>query len=235
MPVFQLLTIVMFTVGGFSLGIFASLYMSPFVLRYAFFAKKIGTWNDVSIYSAADADLPGKNPNVFVAGFSFGKGPMRASIFVAEGASKFLSKQDLEAVFAHELSHLECRHLTKRVVSGVATFVSASFLTALTLIGLQWSGYTEIGGILSVLSGVAPAVLTWMAIRQMIWNQEFEADTHAIVRYGVSPEALVSALTTFQRFIGGNTHPLVSARIEACRKMIRTRVDRPIEISRMAA
>jgi CBS domain containing-hemolysin-like protein len=80
MPVFQLLTIVMFTVGGFSLGIFASLYMSPFVLRYAFFAKKIGTLNDVSIYSATNIDaLIGPFPKLKPATNTFGFLPGRSA------------------------------------------------------------------------------------------------------------------------------------------------------------
>lgn len=221
-PIFQLLSVVMLTVGGLTLGVLSSLLISPVILRYAFFAKKIGDWNGVAVYSAADADLPGRLPNVFVSGFSFGFGPLKPAIFVAEGAVRVLSREALLAVFAHEFSHLDCRHLLKRVLTGVSTFVLASFLTAATLIGLHWSGYSEIGGAFSVVSGVVPAVLTWMTIRQLLWRQEFEADANAIARHGVKPEALISALETLQRAIGGAAHPLVAARIDACRAKIMT-------------
>jgi Zn-dependent protease with chaperone function len=220
MPVFQLLTVVLATVAGFSAGVFASLLVSPLVLRFAFFATPLGEWNGIAVHSAADEDLPGHAPNVFVAGFSFGIGALRPAIFVSEGAIRALSRDSLVAVFAHEISHLECRHLAKRVVAGVASFLAASFLTAIMLIGLHWSGYAEIGGIFSAISGVVPAVLTWMTIRQMIWRQELEADRNAIARHGVAPEALFSALETLQRAIGGNPHPLVAARMEACRSRI---------------
>lgn len=219
-PVIQLLTVVMLTVGGLSAGVLSSLLVSPVVLRHAFFAKKIGEWNGVAVYSAADADLPGRLPNVFVAGFSFGFGPLKPAIFVAEGAARVLSNDALLAVFAHELSHLDCHHLFKRVITGVSTFVLASFLTAAALIGLHWSGYSEIGGVFSVVSGVLPALLTWMTIRQLLWRQEFEADANAISRHGIAPEALIQALETLQRAIGGQAHPLVAARIEACRGKI---------------
>jgi Zn-dependent protease with chaperone function len=220
MPVFQLLTVVLLTVGGLSLGVFTSLLVSPVVLRYAFFAKRIGEWNGIGVFTAADEDLPGGIPNVFVSGFNFGPGLLRPAIFVAEGAIRVLPQPALRAVFAHEFSHLECHHLFKRVVTGVSTFVLASFLTAIMLIGLHWSGYTEIGGAFSAVSGILPAVITWMAIRQLLWHQEFEADLNAIERHGVPPEALVLALETLQRAIGGETHPLVAERIAACRAKI---------------
>lgn len=219
-PVLQLLSVVLLTIGGLSAGVFASLLVSPVVLRHAFFATPLGDWDGVSVYSAADEDLPGHAPNVFVAGFSFGIGPFRPAIFIAEGAIRVLSRPSLEAVFAHEFSHLERAHLAKRLVAGVTTFVTTSFLTAVSLIGLHWSGYAEIGGIFSAISGVVPAVLTWMTIRQLIWRQELEADRNALDRHGVAPEALLSALESLQRAIGGEPHPLVASRMEACRSRI---------------
>ena len=220
-PVAQLLVVVLSTVGGFSTGVFASLFVSPAVLRRAFFASPVGEWEGIAVYSARDVDLPGRVPNIFVSGFSFGFGPFRPAIFVAEGAIRILSKDALHAVFAHELSHLECGHLSRRVRVGVATFVGASFLTAVTLIGAQWSGYTELGGAFSVVSGILPAALTWMSIRQLLSAQEFEADENAIHHHGVAPESLVAALETLQRAIGGEPHPLVAARISAARAMAR--------------
>jgi Zn-dependent protease with chaperone function len=224
LPVFQLLSVVLLTVAGLCGGVLASLFVSPLILRHAFFAKKVGDWNGIAIYSAADDDLPGRHPNVFVSGFSFGIGPLRPSIFVAEGAARALSKEALLAVFAHEFSHLECRHLMKRVITGISTFVGASFLTAVTLIGLHWSGYTEIGGTFSAISGILPAILTWMAVRQLLWNQELEADANAVTNHAVDPETLVLALETLGRVIGGRTHPLVEARLAVLRAQFQTDV-----------
>jgi Zn-dependent protease with chaperone function len=230
-PVFQLLAIVLLTVGGLSLGVMASLFVSPLVLRHAFFAKRIGEWNGVAVYAAADEDLPGRLPNILVAGFSRGFGPFKPAIFVAEGAIQVLSQDALRAVFAHEFSHLECRHLSKRVLTGVSTFVAGSFLTAIALIGLHWSGYTEIGGFFSALSGILPALLTWLTIRQLLWRQEFEADENAIERHGVAPEALLIALETLQRAIGIDPHPLVAARMEACRARITAKPDTALPLA----
>ncbi len=216
-PILQLLIVLVSTVGGFSAGVLASLFASPFVLRHAFFATPIGEWQGTMVYSAADEDLPGRLPNIFVAGFSFGVGIFRPAIFVAEGAIRILPKDALEAVFAHELSHLACRHLWKRLVVGVSTFLIASFLTSVALIGLHWSGYTEIGGFFSLIAGILPAALTWMTMRQMIWNQECEADRHAMDEYGVGPAQLLSALEILQRAMGGEPHPLVAERMGVCR------------------
>ncbi|MBS1962766.1 MAG: M48 family metalloprotease [Bdellovibrionales bacterium] len=219
-PVLQLLVVVLSTVAGFAAGASASLFASPLVLRHAFFARPIGEWNGIRLFAAADADLPGGAPNVFVSGFSFGFGPFRPAIFVAEGAARILPRPALEAVLAHEYSHLACRHLGKRVFAGITTFVAASFFTSIALIGLHWSGYTEFGGFLSLLSGVIPAALTWMTVRRLLWDQEFEADAHAMDRLGVSPGRLLEALETLQRAIGGEPHPLVAERMSVARARI---------------
>jgi Zn-dependent protease with chaperone function len=220
LPILQLIIVLVSTVSGFSIGVLSSLFVSPFVLRHAFFAKLIGEWNGTTVYSAADEDLPGRLPNIFVAGFSFGIGPFKPAVFIAEGAVRILSKETLEAVFAHELAHLDCRHLWKRLVVGVGTFLVASFLTSVALIGLHWSGYTEIGGFFSLIAGILPATLTWMTMRQMMWNQEFEADRHALDHYGIDPAYLLQALRTLQRSIGGEPHPLVAERMAECEKRI---------------
>ncbi len=219
-PIFQLGTVLLFTVTGFAAGVFASVGASPWVLRYAFFATRIGEWSGVAVYSARDEDLPGRLPNVFVAGFARAWGPFRPVIFVAEGALRALKQDSLEAVFAHELSHLDCRHLSRRLFRAVGVFLLASFLTSITLIGLHWSGYTGMGGAFSVVAGILPALLTWMAIGQMGWEQEFEADEAALRNYGVAPEALLSALIAMQKAIGGEAHPLVSARMDSLRQKI---------------
>lgn len=220
-PVLKLLAILSFTVGGFSTGVFMSLMISPLILRYAFFAKKIGTWSGVDVYSAADADLPGKNANIFISGFSFGIGPIKPTIFVAEGAARVLSRTALEAVFAHEMSHLECQHLLKRAGSGIGAFLIASLLTAFTLIGLHWSGYTEMSSFFSLVAGVIPALLTWLTIRKMAWSQELEADAHALLRFNIAPESLIEALGVLQksadRIHGTEVHPLVAERLEILR------------------
>lgn len=216
-PIFKLVTILTFTISGFSFGVFLSLFISPLILRFAFFAKRIGNWNGVDVYSAADADLPGKTANVFISGFSFGYGPFKPTIFVAEGAAQILSRSALEAVFAHELSHLQCQHLLKRTFRGIGAFLLASVFTAITLVGLQWSGYAELGGFFSLISGVIPAVLTWLTIRKMAWSQEIEADSHALKHFEIAPESLIEALRTLQgaavRVSGADIHPLVAERL----------------------
>ncbi len=220
-PVLKLIIMLSATLGGFSAGIFTSLLISPLILRYAFFAKRVGVWQGVDVYRAADVDLPGRTANVFVSGFSFGIGPLKPTIFVAEGAARVLSRSALEAVFAHELSHLQCQHLLKRALHGVAAFLVASILTAITLIGMHWSGYSEIGGAFSLVAGIIPAALTWLTIRKLAWSQELEADAHALAVFAVKPESLIEALQTLQTAISRHSpmavHPLVTERLNILR------------------
>ncbi|MBC7385071.1 MAG: M48 family metalloprotease [Cryobacterium sp.] len=216
-PAFKLAFVLVGILGGFSGGVFLSLLVSPFTLRHAFFARAIGEWNGVSLYAAADSDLPGKLPNVFVSGFSFGRGIFRPVIFASEGALKLLAPSALEAVFAHELSHLNQNHLLKRMLRAIGTFIVASVLTAATLIGMHWSGYANLGGAFSLVAGIIPALLTWMTMRQLLWDQEFEADETAMKIFQIKATSLLEALTTLQaaieRSTGSKAHPLVSERI----------------------
>jgi len=217
-PALKLFSILAFTIGGFSTGVFFSIAVSPMILRYAFFAKKVGRWNNVDVYRAADEDLPGKTANVFIAGFSFGIGPLKPAIFVAESATRILSRTAMEAVFAHEMSHLRCQHLLKRTLKGIGAFLVGSLLTSVTLLGLHWSGYTELGGFFSIIAGIVPAALTWLTIRSLAWDQELEADAYALTHFNILPESLLEALRVLQKAATGTrrveTHPLVAARIE---------------------
>lgn len=213
-PILKLGAVILSTLIGFSSGVAMSFYVSPFVLRYAFFAKRIGEWKGVPVFAAEDADLPGKIPNVFVAGFRPAIGPFRPSIFASRTVFALLDPEALEAVFAHEVSHLELNHARKRLITGISTFISASLFTSAVLIGIQWSGYAKIGGILSIFAGLVPAALTWLSIRNLVWKQEIEADTNATRIHGVLPEHLHAALLRLQTRIGGNPHPLVITRME---------------------
>jgi Zn-dependent protease with chaperone function len=226
-PFLKLTAVVLSTLSGFAIGVAASFYVSPFVLRHAFFAVPIGNWKGISVYACDEADLPGKVPNIFIAGFRRGIGPFRPAIFASQSALGMLRRPALEAVFAHELSHLRLGHLRKRLGTAMMTFVAASVLTSAVLLGMQWTGYTTINGLLSVFGGLVPAALTWMSMKNLLWVQEFEADENAIRAYGAEPQALLEALTTLQKAIGGTTHPLVEARMEKLRARIEANGTRP--------
>jgi Zn-dependent protease with chaperone function len=219
-PFLKLTSVVLSTLCGFAAGVGASFYVSPFVLRHAFFAVPIGNWKGISVYACEEADLPGKAPNIFIAGFRRGVGPFRPAIFASRTALSLLERPALEAVFAHELSHLRLGHLRKRLGTAMTTFVTASVLTSAVLLGMQWTGYTAVNGLLSILGGIVPAVLTWMSMKNLLWSQEFEADENAIRVFGAEPGALLEALTSLQTAIGGRTHPLVEARMEKLRALV---------------
>jgi Zn-dependent protease with chaperone function len=218
--IWKIATVISTTLGGLCAGVAASFYVSPVVLRYAFFAERVGEWHGANVYACDAADLPGGMPNVFVAGFRRGIGPFRPAIFASRESFRILGRDALEAVFAHEMSHLSRSHLRKRLLAGMATFLVASVLTSAMLLGAEWSGYTSIGGGLATLAGILPAALTWLTMRNMTWTQELEADEGAIRIYGASPGALLSALERLQAEIGGETHPLVSARMRMLKSFI---------------
>jgi Zn-dependent protease with chaperone function len=223
-PFLKLTAVVLSTLCGFAGGVALSFYISPFILRHAFFAERIGQWNGISVHVCDESDLPGNAPNIFIAGFRRGMGPFRPTIFASRSAFRILGRDALEAVFAHEISHLKLGHLRKRLGTALATFTGASVLTSALLLGMQWSGYAAINGVLSVLGGLIPAVLTWMSMRNLLWTQEFEADENAIQAYGAEPGALLDALLSLQTAIGGRLHPLVEARMTKLRARIENSV-----------
>jgi len=144
---------------------------------------------------AADADLP--MPRVAVMqspvpnAFATGRSPSHAVVAVTDSITRLLTRDELEAVLAHELSHVKNRD--------VRTLTIASFVAMMAFILMRNWFFLAIGGrrdspwILVVIVSVVVWVISTLLIRMLSRYREFAADRGSAYITG-NPRALMSAL-----------------------------------------
>ncbi|VXD23004.1 M48 family metalloprotease [Planktothrix paucivesiculata] len=180
--------------------------------------------------------------------FATGRNPKNAAVAVTEGIIKLLPEDELEAVIAHELSHVQNRDtLTQAVAATIAGAISglAQFASYSMWFGGSRNrngGGNPIGLLLTIILAPMAATVIQLAISR---TREFSADARAAKLTG-NPKALARALqrldaTARQIPIEGNpafeallimnsfsgqtmaslfsTHPPTEARIQALLKL----------------
>ncbi len=189
--------------------------------------------------------VPGSNANAFATG----RDPENAAVAVTEGILNILPKEELEAVLAHELTHIINRDTLTQAVS--ATVAGAiSFLAQMLSYSLWFGGNSRdgdrganpLGMLLTVTLAPLAASVIQLAISR---TREFSADAGAAKLTG-NPRALARALQRLDstarqmpmqanpafeplliinplsgEFLGNlfRTHPSTEARIEALLKI----------------
>lgn len=145
---------------------------------------------------AQQADLP--KPTVAVAdtrtpnAFATGRSQDSATVCVTTGIMNTLTREELEGVLAHELTHVKNRD--------VAVMTIASFLSSLAFLIVEWgwlfAGGDDEGGapvIVAVLVSLVVGVVSFLLVRVLSRYREFAADRGGAVITG-RPSALASAL-----------------------------------------
>ncbi len=127
--------------------------------------------------------------------FATGRSPRHAAVAVTSGILEVLTRQELEGVLAHELSHVRNRDI---LIGTVAATIAAalSFLTRMAF----WGGLGgdrrdsgplgAIAGIIAIIVAPLAAMIIQMAISR---SREYQADRSGAEMTG-SPLALASAL-----------------------------------------
>jgi heat shock protein HtpX len=145
------------------------------------------------------AVIPTDVPNAFATG----RNPKHAAVAVTEGLWRRLDPQEVEAVLAHELSHVANRDV---LIMTLASFFAmlAAFLTRVGLYGGMFGGgYSNrrdsngnngvpIWLIIFAVS-VITYVISWILIRTISRYREYAADRGSALMTG-APENLMSAL-----------------------------------------
>ncbi|HZR94269.1 MAG TPA: zinc metalloprotease HtpX [Gaiellaceae bacterium] len=145
------------------------------------------------------AVIPTDVPNAFATG----RNPKHAAVAVTEGLWRRLEPQEVEAVLAHELSHVANRDV---LIMTLASFFAmlAAFLTRIGLYGGMFGGFgggdrrdNNQGGlpiwlVIFVVSVVTYAV-SYILIRTISRYREYAADRGSALMTG-APENLMSAL-----------------------------------------
>jgi len=128
--------------------------------------------------------------------FATGRNPNNAVVAVTTGLLNSLSQRELEAVLAHELSHVKHRDM----LTGTIAATAAGAITMLASMG-RWAmilggrndddeGGGGIGGLLMLLLAPLAATLIQLMISR---SMEYKADTEAAKITG-RPQDLISAL-----------------------------------------
>lgn len=198
----------------------------------------------------ANLPMPGVYivPNPAANAFATGRDPEHAAVAVTEGILNILPEDELEAVIAHELSHVANRDtLTQAVAATVAGAIS--YLAQIASYAVWFSGGSRdreganpLGLLLTVILAPLAATVIQLAISR---TREFSADAGAAQLTG-NPRALASALKRLEanargipmagnpafepllimnsfkgQFLGNlfSTHPSTDARVEALLKL----------------
>ncbi len=145
--------------------------------------------------------------------FATGRDPAHAAVAVTEGIINLLSPDELEAVIAHELTHVKNRDtLTQAVAATIAGAIS--YLAQMLQYSLWFSGGSRddrqgggnpLGMILAIFLAPVAATVIQMGISR---TREFAADAGSAELTG-NPRALASALQRLetgsqQMSLGGN-------------------------------
>ena len=188
--------------------------------------------------------MPGEQINAFASG----RNPQNSVIAITDGALKKLSKQELEGVIGHELSHIanyDIRFMTlTAVLVGMIAIISEIFLRSLWFSGRGREGRSK-GNAILMLIGIALAILAPIAVMlvqlAISRKREFAADASS-VKFIRTPTGLVNALkkiktdnselkvskaiaplfisNPFKKISGlTSTHPPIEKRIEILERM----------------
>ena len=148
--------------------------------------------------------------------FASGRDPQHAVIAVTQGALDKLSKQELEGVLAHELSHIanyDIRFMTlTAVLVGMIAIISEIFLRSLFFSSITGSRDRESSNGVMMIIGIALAILApiIVALVQLAISRkrEYAADSSA-VKFMRTPTGLMGAL----KKINGNSEMKMSGAV----------------------
>lgn len=174
---------------------FSAWYYSDKCALAAYGAKPVTATQLPKLYSMVErlcqrADLP--VPAVYTIAtpaanaFATGRDPEHAAIAFTEGILNLLSDDELEAVIAHELSHIQNRDTLTQAVA--ATLAGA--ISLLAIVGGGRSNRNPLGLILTAIFASIAATIIQLAISR---TREFSADTSAAKLTG-NPRAVANAL-----------------------------------------
>ncbi|MCD4840976.1 MAG: zinc metalloprotease HtpX [Methanosarcinales archaeon] len=193
------MNIMLIFIGGF---MFLQYFMSDKLVLWSMGAKIVSESEQPKLHETITklcmiADLP--KPKVAVVdspmpnAFATGRSPTKSVVAVTTGIMKTLNQGELEAVLAHELSHVKNRDVMVMTIAGFLSTV-AFFLVRYLLFFGGGQRSRESGGIMAAwLVSVLVWIISLILIRTLSRYREFAADRGAALITG-APSNLASAL-----------------------------------------
>lgn len=200
-----------------------SWYQSDKIALAAYNAQPISEGDAPELYQMVQrlcdrAELP--LPRIFVVpspaanAFATGRDPEHAAVAVTQGIVNLLSADELEAVLAHELTHVKNRDTLTQAVSatiaGAISYLAQMLQYSLWFGGLsggsrdRQGGGNPLGMLVAIFLAPLAATVIQMAISR---TREFEADAGS-AHLTKNPRALASALQRLEA--GAQQMPLVA-------------------------
>lgn len=180
--------------------IFAQYYFSDKIVLMASKAKVVTESDAPELHAmirglTTRADLP--MPRIAIMdtsvpnAFATGRNPEKAVVAVTTGLMSTLNRDEVEAVLAHELSHVKNRD--------VRTLTIASFLSTVAFFVMRWAMFAGMFGrrngsfILILIVSVIVWLISFLLIRALSRYREYSADAGSAMITG-KPDNLISAL-----------------------------------------
>jgi Zn-dependent protease with chaperone function len=141
--------------------------------------------------------------NAFIVGLKLLKFSNQ-TMFVGKSLRSVLSKEEFDAVIAHELAHVANRHVHKRIIDLLKNLLSilmglgVIMLISMGLSVLYWGEDVTLHSSASasfMIAGLVGWVMfNYALLFDTIRSHEYEADAYAVLNLGASSTALMSAL-----------------------------------------
>lgn len=184
---------------------FVQYFMSDKLVLWSMGAKIVSENEEPQLHETitrlcAIADLP--KPKVAVVNskipnaFATGRSQKKAVVAVTTGIQQQLNQSELEAVLAHELTHVKNRDVMVMTIAGFLSTIAFFLVRNMLFFGMHSGGGRKgSGGSLMVLWLVSVIVwlLSFMLIRTLSRYREFSADRGSAIITG-QPSNLASAL-----------------------------------------
>ncbi|MBN2109858.1 MAG: zinc metalloprotease HtpX [Methanosarcinaceae archaeon] len=186
---------------GLSLG--AQYYYSDRLVLWTMNAKVVSEDEAPNLHQTitrlcAIADLP--KPRIAVVNtrvpnaFATGKGPNSAVVAVTTGLLERLNQGELEAVLAHELSHVKNRDMAILTIASFISTIAFYFVRYSLYFGAFGGNRKNSGGTVIVwIVSIAVWIVSFLLIRALSRYREFAADRGSAIITG-QPSHLISAL-----------------------------------------
>jgi len=147
--------------------------------------------------------IPEEQPNAFATGRDSGRDYEHAAVAVTEGLLDLLTAEEIEAVIAHELSHI--KHYDMLI--GTVTATIAGAIAMLAQFGMFFGGGRDRPNIIVTLALMLIMPMAATVIQMTVSrNREFMADAGAAEMTG-HPEWLQSGLAKLDNYARGISMP----------------------------
>jgi heat shock protein HtpX len=194
------------TIGVIAAGLFLIQYFtSDKIALLSMGAREVSPQDAPELHAMIErlcvqANIP--KPRVAIAetpmpnAFAVGRSPKKATVCATTGILRLLEPAELEAVLAHELTHVQNRDVMVMTIASFFASIAAFIVQFGFFFGGAFDNRDQNNGpafIVVILVSAAVYVISWLLLQALSRYREFAADRGSAIITG-RPSALISAL-----------------------------------------